>query len=188
MREYTDQEIEDQIARLPQDLQDAIASVGVQEELRKIVESSSIHIDEAGAVYGLVDSTLAGLSRVKEFLPALGEILSSYPKDKVLTLAEQINKNIFAKVHDSLHAINNENKEEGQEGIEVAAQAMPVSVNVAPPVATPAPTVEEKLKVPTTMPSTEKDVSYQNTDPKLKMIPSDIKARINSDPYKEPID
>jgi len=31
-------------------------------------------------------------------------------------------------------------------------------------------------------------VDYENTNPKVKMIPTDVKARINNDPYKEAIE
>ena len=37
-------------------------------------------------------------------------------------------------------------------------------------------------------PSTTTDISHENLDPRVKMIPSDVKARINSDPYREPIE
>jgi hypothetical protein len=56
------------------------------------------------------------------------------------------------------------------------------------PKTTSAPIQNVKMTEPTATPGITKDVSYINTDPKLKMIPADVKSRINSDPYKEPIE
>lgn len=45
-----------------------------------------------------------------------------------------------------------------------------------------------KISAPVMSIGQEKDVSHENLDARLKMIPEDAKKRISSDPYKEPIE
>ena len=166
---------------LPQDLQTAIGSVAVKEELTTIGATLKLHVDDLGAISDLIDMTLAGFISSREFLSTLTEILPDKKREDVLAIAEAVNKQIFTRVHDSLHKI-----ERGTPtGEQVEAVAVPENIGK---LATNQGLPETKLTEPTTTPASVRDISYVNRDPKLKMIPADIKQRINSDPYKEPIE
>jgi len=185
MKEYTHEEIEQIKHNLPSDLKQALQSVDLMTELFKIMQEQKLHVDEAGDVADIVEATLAGILPAREFLSALTEVLEGETREHVLTVAEAINKRVFAKVHESLHKIDLESV--GRE--KAGGENVLVPENL--PVSQPRPTInitpEAKMTTPTSTPSSERDISYINRDPRVKMIPTDIKQRINSDPYKEPI-
>lgn len=60
------------------------------------------------------------------------------------------------------------------------------TAEAAAPVA--ASITEDRLAEAQTNPEAETDMSHKNANPLLKMIPQDVKERINNDPYKESID
>ncbi|HEY4515449.1 MAG TPA: hypothetical protein VJJ22_04850 [Candidatus Paceibacterota bacterium] len=198
---------------LPEDIQGLLESADLSKDLQTIMQNKGMHADEMGEVDTLVSMVLLGAIQTREFLPRLTEIIPKQPRDKVLAVAEEINRRIFVKMQNSLREIEDTKKEVGpntememltvpeimQNVIHTPPPAPRASVVTTPPIEipnvapmpTPEPTMqihEAKMTIPTESPSSTKDVSYINTDPKLKMIPADVKARINSDPYKEPIE
>ncbi|HEY4483525.1 MAG TPA: hypothetical protein VI953_05125 [Candidatus Paceibacterota bacterium] len=46
---------------------------------------------------------------------------------------------------------------------------------------------EQKMVAPVNVQPTTTDISHVVMDPRVKLVPEDVKQRINSDPYKEPI-
>jgi|SRR3989344_5187390 len=214
MKDYTDKEIEEQIARLPVDLQTAIGSVAVKNELQKIAAESHLHVDNLGALADLVDTTLAGLLSTREFLSTLTEILPNQKREVILSIAEAVNKQVFFPVHESLHKIDLAHIEKIGEGRSSNEQIdileNPTTLKLSPPSAPPIFSIPPSLTIPVVPPASVnpsdkpiheaklsgiiqsppsvRDISYQNRDQRLKMIPDDVKAKINSDPYKEPIE
>jgi len=180
MKDITREEVEERRKHLPDDLKTALASVDLMHELQKIVMEQKLHFDEAGDVGDLVELTLSGVVPTRKFLDSLSLILPGKKRDEVLRLAEAINNRIFSKVRESLRAIDRENIE--REG----AVETPVDRKVSP--TNVASVHEEKLSSATRAATTTRDISYENRDPRVKMIPIDVKQRINSDPYKEPIE
>ena len=219
MQKYTPEEIARIKAGLPEDLKQALASVDMMQELRMIVAEQHLHIDEAGAIADAVELTLSGILRVREFIQTLRELLPEAGNDKVIAIAEAINKRIFAKVRASLQKIDQTKSENPEEGILVndAPPALPeapqdkhVPTTAVEPLYVPGPTpaIAQKLvvppvpavKPPETKPIHEQkmsglvnvapvttDISHMVMDERVKLVPDDIKLRINSDPYKEQI-
>ena len=204
MKTYTPQDIALIKASLPEDLKQALASVDMMQELRMIVAEQHLHIDEAGAVADVVELTLSGILRVREFIQTLRGLLPEAGNDKVIAIAEAINKRIFAKVRTSLQKIDQDENLSLQEGVEVPElPALPIvptppTVKVIPPSPSevtameipappPAPIHEQKMAAPVNVQPATTDISHVNMDPRVKLVPNDVRQRINSDPYKEPI-
>lgn len=193
MRNYTQVEIARIQQALPEDLRKALQSVDMMQELRTIVAEEKLHIDEAGDVADAVELTLSGLLRVREFVPSLRELLPGRPEQEIVTLAEKINKRIFTPVRASLQQID----QAGQELTpEIPTQAPAVSAQATttnqPPRAGIAPRPVVSVAAPilpvSSIPPITTDVSHLNPDPRVKLVPEDIKQRVNSDPYKEKIE
>jgi len=250
IQKYTPNEISKIKAALPEDLKQALASVDMMQELRTIVFEQKLHVDEAGAVADAVELTLSGILRVREFIQTLREILPEANNEKIIVLAEAINKRIFAKVRASLQKIDQDKRENPSEGVLV--NDVPIKPAVPPPsggataeipavkplyrpeptpsvaptptapmpiiaprlvVPPPPPAVpavkslentavppldsgvtapgtvihEQKMVAPVNVQPTTTDISHVVMDPRVKLVPEDVKQRINSDPYKEPI-
>ena len=161
---------------LPLDLNQTVQSERVIEELKTITKNHNLHVDQIGAVADLLELTLAGVVLTREFVSMLGEALPDLPQEKVLAIAEEINRKIFSPVRSSLQKVE-----------ETALQSEQNSQTPISPKMTEQTIETIKTSVPTVSVNTSKDISYENRDTRLKMIPNDVKTRINNDPYKEPI-
>src|SRR3989344_1066291 len=177
MKKLTQGEIETLYKVLPNDVQSALSSVDQEKKLQEIMREQDLHVDEAGLVVDLVTLTLLGVYTMKEFIPTLTAELSRLPKDKILSVAEAVNRKVFQPIRSSLEKLTVQRiNQEPRESVAVPESHQPL------------PTHEQKMTEPTQVKSTERDVSYINVDPKVKVIPVDAKQRINNDPYKEPIE
>jgi hypothetical protein len=194
---------------VPLDLKRAIASDQVINELRGIAKEQNLHVDQLGTLADLVELTLSGVILTREFVSLMRDSLSDLPKEKVLALAEEVNKRIFAPFRESLRKLEANALEQGaRESVAVGENITPVAETTTPPAQKPSSPPPKTIEVPTsitpnlggqsieatkldgvTLSSVQtSDVSHQNLDPRLKMIPEDAKARISKDPYKEPLD
>lgn len=205
MTTFTRDEVLKKIKSLPVDLKTAIESRELVMKLRDITKNQSLHVDDAGIVADLVELTLSGVILTKEFVALMGEALPNMPREKLLALAEEINRRIFAPFRESLKKVEADALERGtSESILIGEHAEPLNqARVQEPVPTApvaqikpvllsqarAETIETlKTSVPTVTTHDTKDLSHENRDSRLKMIPEDAKVRISSDPYKEPLE
>jgi hypothetical protein len=206
MKEYTPEEIAKIKATLPADLQAALGSVDLMNELSIIVKEQRLHVDQAGTLADIVELTLSGLLRTREFISTLKEALPELSTNTVLGVAEQVSKRIFSKVQTSLKQIDQAEATRVGDSIEMKDADMGVPTVLAPaatvispasttspepkPTASPLPAVpihELKATAAVSTQASTRDVSYVNTNPALKLVPDDLKSRINNDPYKEAI-
>ncbi|OHB17830.1 MAG: hypothetical protein A2749_01125 [Parcubacteria group bacterium RIFCSPHIGHO2_01_FULL_45_26] len=192
MIKISKEEIAKRTKNLPLDLQQAKQSVEVARELQKIAQSQSLHVDQIGTVADIVELVLAGAVLAKEFVVLMSESLPELPRDKILALAEEINRKIFAPVQNSLRKIEQASLQpEPKELVSVPELAKPPQTPPQGPPKAPIPMMSEQ-KIEEVKSSTQiitegqsRDISYQNLDTRLKMIPEDAKTRTNNDPYRE---
>ncbi len=195
IKKYTPEEIAKIRTTLPTDLQQALGSVDLMNELAAIVKEKRLHVDQAGTLADIVELTLAGLLRTREFIRTLAEMLPELKQDEILGVAEQVSKRIFSQVQASLKQIDQAESERLtvaetlsvpniNGGTERLAQA-PERVESVP--LPQVPIHELKSAAAISIRAATTDVSHINTDPTLHLVPNDFKTRINSDPYKEPI-
>ncbi len=180
---------------LPNELRTALDSVDTEKEIEAIGIQCKLHVDEVGLYAEMVVMVMLGALPAKDFLANLKEALPRLDQESFLKLAEETNKRIFFKVREALQKFD--------KGSVVATETVKVednsklkvqNVNLAQvtvpavPEAKPSEVKAVDLAGIVERPSTTTDISHENLDPRVKMIPSDVKARINSDPYREPIE
>ena len=192
MRTYTQEEIKAMRANLPQDLKDALSSLELMEELRRIVTEKHLHVDEAGDVAETVELTLSGLVKASEFVSRLRELLPSKSEVEVSALAEEINRRIFIKIHDSLKSVDYvaSGVRESVVVNDTLGTKIPTLIPVAPTTLAPqsiSSILEAKSLVPTETNHATSENTHENSDQRLKLVPDDLRQKINSDPYKESI-
>jgi hypothetical protein len=203
MIHITKEEIVRRTANLPADLKTASQSDQTVLELQAIAKNHNLHVDQIGTVADLVELTLSGVVLTREFVAMMTESLPGLKREQIMALAEEINRRVFAPYRVSLHNLETRAQEQGAgesiavpEHIKAPVPPPAVILTAAPtaaPVTIPAPSISTPIEVakvtaPVTSISQERDISHENRDSRLKMIPDDAKARISSDPYKESIE
>ena len=195
MKRLTQEEANERLRSLPNELRTALDSVDTEKEIEAIGIQCKLHVDEVGLYAEMVVMVMLGALPAKDFLANLKEALPRLDQESFLKLAEETNKRIFFKVREALQKFD--------KGSVVATETVKVednsklkvqNVNLAQvtvpavPEAKPSEVKAVDLAGIVERPSTTTDISHENLDPRVKMIPSDVKARINSDPYREPIE
>lgn len=87
--------------QLPENVQEAISSVAVAEKLQEIAKRNGLHIDEAGIVSDEATMVMLGIENPKDFVDSLQNKLK-LPREKVVELAKDVNKEIFEPIRESL--------------------------------------------------------------------------------------
>lgn len=152
------QELRARYKNLPEDVQDAINSINVEEVLEEIRKKFSLHLDQAGELADETYSLMHGITAPEQFVGNIAK-RCRISKDTAKELAEEVNKRIFYPIRGSLMKIhrmieNEENDDEnGGEEESVEKTAPPASVNIA----------EEKLKGSFNIP--KKTSGYAGSDP-----------------------
>ncbi|MEX0934053.1 MAG: hypothetical protein WD003_02225 [Candidatus Paceibacterota bacterium] len=102
--------IKEFIKKLPQDIQTAAASTEVFDALEKIGKRHNLHVDALG---GLVDETtfvILGLTHPNEFISNLAKRIG-VEREKARAIAEDVNKEVFHPIRESLKEIHSLKKE-----------------------------------------------------------------------------
>ncbi|MFA5838706.1 MAG: hypothetical protein WC849_02105 [Candidatus Paceibacterota bacterium] len=86
---------------LPQNVQEAISSVAVAEKIQEIAKRNGLHVDEAGIVSDEATMVMLGIENPKDFVDGLQNKLK-LPREKVVELAKDVNKEIFEPIRESL--------------------------------------------------------------------------------------
>ncbi len=169
MMKLTKEEVQKRRANISPVLTQTSKSAQLVDELRNIGEHHDLHIDQLGTLADAVELVLAGVVLTREFVALLLESLPDLGKDKVMAIAEEVNRTIFGPVREALYKVERGASE-------------PASPTESVPVET------LKSTVATSNVNQVSDISHENRDARVKMIPQDITSVINSDPYKEPLD
>ena len=107
MDKETNDIIAKQMAILPKDVKDAIASVNYQNALRDITKRNGLLIDQAGKLETETTLVLLGLELLKDFVDNLTTNLG-ISRDKAILIAHDADVLIFKNIRDSLRKINDE--------------------------------------------------------------------------------
>ena len=218
---------------IPENLKDLINSADLEDKITEIVEKNKLHVDVAGDMYDSVRLVLAGKLLTKNFIGDL-EKNAGLTHEQAITVAEDVNKQIFMPVRAELQRVTEQKRDNPEEAVivqellekpsqitthpivptpsveESAVQppykVMPpkliIATKLVVPLPVPTPSVketptlgvaqvpaihEQKAVAPVSVPPAVTDFSHINMDPRVKLVPDDVKQRINSDPYKESI-
>ena len=195
MLKLSKEEILKRIKDLPLDLKSAAQSDQTVLELQTIAKNHNLHVDQLGTLADLVELTLGGVVLTREFVTLMREMLPEIDQGKVMAIAEEVNRRVFAPYQESLRKLEAKAIEQGQrESISVGEHEQKTEAPIVQPVPVIAPQMHEqnievaKMSALTMSTQQEKDISHENRDPRLKMIPDDVKTRISSDPYKEALE
>ncbi|MBU4057443.1 hypothetical protein KJ828_00590, partial [Patescibacteria group bacterium] len=99
--EQNENSLEKLFKELPKNVQDAISSVAVSEKLQEIAKRNGLHIDEAGIVSDEATMVMLGIENPKDFIDGLENKLK-LPREKIIALAKDIDKEIFEPIRESL--------------------------------------------------------------------------------------
>lgn len=154
------------IATLPKDLQEAIAAPETLEQLEKLAGTYQLDVVHIGLLHRLTVKLLAGVIAPREFVTLITEDLGIEQATSML-IAQDINRDIFSKVKDSLKSITAETAEVVAKPSIVSPYTSPaVEKNVAtqqqetvkPASVAESPVVEEKVEVTPTIPTAPEEV------------------------------
>lgn len=91
---------------LPEDLKEAYFSVDISDKIAQIGEKHGLEVDKIGYLGEEVGYVLLGIAHPNKFIPNLADKLG-INKIKAREIAEEINKEIFFPIRDSLKKIHN---------------------------------------------------------------------------------
>jgi hypothetical protein len=113
MLKFTTEQIQSQFGKLPKDLQNAISSTEVHDSIVAIGNKYGLHVDQLGEMVDLVGLIMLGLSPSKDFVKNFSQE-AGVKNDIASSIAEDINKEVFDKIRNSMKAIEN-TKESAEE-------------------------------------------------------------------------
>ncbi len=104
MKQFTVEQLQDQFTKLPKDLQEAISSTEVHDSILKIGSKYGLHVDQLGEMVDLVGLIMLGLSSSKSFVRDFSQ-QSGVKEDIALSIAEDVNSQVFGKIRMSMQSI-----------------------------------------------------------------------------------
>lgn len=107
----TKETLKDQFKKIPQDIQDAILAVDLRSKMQFITKKNNLHIDQAGALENEAVFVLLGLEHPNDLIANLAKHVE-VSEEKAEAIAEDLNREIFLKVRESLKKIFKEKEEE----------------------------------------------------------------------------
>lgn len=186
----TQEIIKEQLKKLPKDLKDAISSVDLRDKIRKISEKHHLHIDQAGNLENETAFVMIGLEPTADYKENLKRELN-ISRDRAQAITADIDKEIFARVRQSLkkisesHILNDEHSNPNEADFQREEIHHPPFVNLATPLQSESDEIKrqitEQRKIKSTAPA----------PPNLPTgAPSEIEEKKPShiDPYREPIE
>lgn len=103
---YSYEQMREMYLELPEDLKDAYFSVDISDKIAQIGGKHGLEVDKMGQLGGEVGYILLGITHPNKFIPNLADKLG-LDKTKAREIAEEINKEIFFPIRDSLRKIHN---------------------------------------------------------------------------------
>ena len=101
MEEDLQKQIEQRLAELPADVQNAIASSDMEQKLNTIGAKHRLHIDRIGYLQDETLLIMLGFSEMSTFAEALGKALG-VPAEEGKALAEEVSNQIFVPIRESM--------------------------------------------------------------------------------------
>jgi len=161
--EYDYKILEEKFKALPEDIQLALTSVKVADDIKAIADRNGLLIDQEGVLYDLASYVLLGLLPSNQFVKTFAK--EANVEEKVATaVAEDINSTVFAKIRSSIQNIQSQ-----REAGELQAQTIPADnssiehvggFTVEPP----------QAEIPESEPANTSDVTYGDKDSILSGI------------------
>ena len=127
---YTYEELSEKIEKLPEDVKEAIFGVETSQTLQEIGKKHTLHVDKLGELVNEVGLVMVGITHPKDFIPNLVKRLQ-VDQLTARNIAEDINKQIFQKVRESLKKIHGLAEEEA--GIKNQELRIKEEIKSAPP-------------------------------------------------------
>ncbi|HDO23727.1 MAG TPA: hypothetical protein ENG99_00745 [bacterium] len=106
MSKLTPQQTREIYQKLPEDLKDAILSVDSANVIQQVGKKYNLMIDKIGELADETGMVMFGVTPPKDFISNLSRRLGG-DRETARKIAEDINKQIFAKVRESLKKIHN---------------------------------------------------------------------------------
>jgi hypothetical protein len=102
--DYDYKTLEEKYKSLPEDIQLAMASTDVSKTIMEIAQKHGLFIDQADELSDEVSYVMLGLKKSKDFIKTISKVLEIDEK-RAIEIAQDINKEIFDKMRDSLKKI-----------------------------------------------------------------------------------
>ncbi|MBM2817522.1 MAG: seg [Parcubacteria group bacterium] len=110
---YESKEIlKNQFKKLPKDIQDAILAVDLRSKMQFITKKNNLHIDQAETLENEAVFVMLGLEHPENLVANIAKHVE-VSEEKAEAIAEDLNREIFLKVRESLKKIFEERNEEG---------------------------------------------------------------------------
>lgn len=109
---YSEQILKARFEQLPEDIKEAITATPWKEKLRQISEKHNLHIDQAGHLGEETVLVMFGIEHADNLIANIAKHVE-VSEEKAEAIAEDLNREIFLKVRESLKKIFEERDEEG---------------------------------------------------------------------------
>jgi len=107
MNDYTTQDIRKAYERLPESLQDAVASTDIDNLVQEIGKSFNLHIDQVGALAEETGLVLLGFAHPREFVGNIQRRLK-ISSEEAQKIGGAIDDEIFTQVREGLRSLHEE--------------------------------------------------------------------------------
>ncbi len=111
--DYDNNILDEKMRSLPEDLQSAMNSVDLINNIKEIANSYSLNIDQTGQLEDVISSTILGLTKSENFVSELVK-KAEIKSEIAMQIAKDVNKRIFDSVRDSLRKIQSQAESESQ--------------------------------------------------------------------------
>ncbi|HTK32975.1 MAG TPA: hypothetical protein VL335_00300 [Candidatus Paceibacterota bacterium] len=122
MLQFNAEQIQEKFEQLPKEVQDAVSSPEVHDNLVSIAKKYGLHIDQEGVLVDQVGQVMLGLSPSKDFVKNFmnaGGVTSAV----ATSVAQDINAEIFSKIKNSMQLIEKQILEKNRTAISDVEQA-----------------------------------------------------------------
>lgn len=102
--------LKNQFKKLPKDIQDAILAVDLRSKMQVITKKNNLHIDQAGVLENEAVFVLLGLEHPSGLVANIAKH-AEVSEEKAEAIAEDLNREIFLKIRESLKKIFEEKNE-----------------------------------------------------------------------------
>lgn len=133
MNDNIQQIIKQRLNELPPDIREAIKSGNLAQKFSSIAEKHNLHLDQNGSLQTETMLVMLGLEPTEDYVNNLERELET-SKNEAMAIAEDINKNIFSDIRESLRKMQTQN-----EVVDNTQQEIPSKTSVQSPKSQPIP-------------------------------------------------
>lgn len=200
------QKVQDRIAELPEDIQEAILSSEFEKTIQQIGSKHGLHIDQMGALGDETMLVMLGFTKADDFAKNVASA-THVPIGDAEKLMEEVGSEVFLPIRESMKAFAEKQKQVAEETEEVPGEAAttpaPATIAATPPTPVPPkPSAGESLPMKPELHAAEvmlrqTTVSVPPAQPPVAPKPTPAEADANkntppapapykTDPYREP--